>query len=131
MKKLLHRSLLLPLLLLSLFMASGGRSIAQDTSSNEHKDFFIHPDKSLTIYPMPANSVAYIRIAPGLRNSVDKVEIVNIVGRKVTEQSIIDRNTTEVVFTNLGDMPKGMYMVIARDKSGRILQSAKLILNEN
>ena len=80
---------------------------------------------------MPANTVAYIRIAPALRSIVDKVEIVNIIGRKVTEQSIIDKSTTEVVFTDLGDMPKGMYMVIARDKSGRIVQSAKLILNEN
>lgn len=131
MNNLLYNKLKLHLTLLCSIVVLGNIAFAQDTPATEHKNFFINQDRSLTIYPMPANTVAYIRIAPALRSIVDKVEIVNIIGRKVTEQSIIDKSTTEVVFTDLGDMPKGMYMVIARDKSGRIVQSAKLILNEN
>jgi len=131
MINLLYKTFLRPLVLLCGILFLGNIAFAQEVPSTEHKNFFMSQDKSLTIYPMPASTVAYIRIAPALRNVVDKVEIVNIIGRKVTEQSIIDKSTTEVVFSDLGNIPKGMYMVIARDKSGRIVQSAKLILNEN
>ncbi len=127
MKKHLQYSLFFASLVLSLCMMSYNAS-AQEARNND-RSVFVSQDNSLTVYPMPATTTAYIRIAAGLRNDVDQIEIVNVVGRKVTAQKIVDKGTTEVVFNNLGNLPKGIYVVVARDQYGKILQSAKLLLN--
>lgn len=131
MKKIFYKSFFLLLLSLSLGVLNKNSLFAQEVNSSDNKEIFGQQDKTLTVYPMPATSTAYIRIAAGLRNEIDRLEIVNIVGRKVSEQKIVDKATTEVVFNNLNTVPKGLYMVVARDKFGKVLQSAKLLLNNN
>lgn len=102
-------------------------SVAQQ--NNEQKVIFGNQEKTISVYPVPTNSVAYIRLSAALKNDVEKVELVNLIGRKIADQPVVDKNA-EIVFTNLNEQPQGIYMVIARDKYGKILQSTKLVLNK-
>lgn len=106
-----------------------GLGFTQVAAQEAEKTIITNQDKSITVYPVPANSIVNVRLSSGLRNEVDKVEIINLIGRKLTEQAIIDKSTTNITFNNLSDMPQGIYMVVARDKSGKIIQSAKMVIN--
>lgn len=114
-----------------LFFAVSSNAVAQQSNSNtnENRELFSQQDLSLSVYPVPAKTSVYVRLSPGLKSQVDRMEMVNVIGRKVMEQTIADKNTTEIVFNNLNSLPKGLYMVIARDKYGKILQSAKMVIN--
>jgi hypothetical protein len=123
MKIVYKLNLLLTLTLLLSFSMTGS-SFAQQ----EHT-VITNSDNYITIYPTPANTRVNIRLSTGLRSDVEKVEIVNLIGRKLKEQVLIDKNTTEVSFTDISDLAQGIYMVIARDKFGKIIQSAKMVVN--
>jgi len=116
-------------LLLSMILLAGLSSVSVSAQQGPEKTILTTQDRTLTVYPIPANSRVNIRLSAALRQVVDKVEIVNLIGRKLTEQVIIDKNTTEITFNDLGDFPEGIYMVIARDNAGKIIQSSKMVIN--
>lgn len=93
------------------------------------KTLITNQEKTLTLYPIPANTNLIVRLSPALRSEVDKVEVMNLIGRKMTEQTILDRTSTEITFNNISEMPQGIYMVVAKDKFGKIVQSAKMVVN--
>lgn len=93
------------------------------------KRIVTNQERVITIYPVPARSVAHIRMSPALKAEVNKIEIINLIGKKITEQTIIDKNASEIIFSNLNELPKGIYIVVTRDKFGKILLSAKMILD--
>jgi hypothetical protein len=108
-----------------------GMGFQQVSAQQENNTKLItNQDKAITVYPVPARTVAHIRLSQTLKDEVDKIEIINLIGRKVTEQKIIDKNATEITFTNLNTMPAGIYMVVTRDKYGKIVQSAKMIIDK-
>jgi len=94
------------------------------------KKIITNQEETITVYPVPARSVAHIRLSPTLKNEVDKIEIINLIGRKIAEQKIIDKSATEITFANLNNIPEGIYMVVTRDKYGKIVQSAKMIIDK-
>lgn len=106
-----------------------GLSSANVSAQSTEKTIISNQDKTITVFPLPANTSVNVRLSSSLRTEVEKVEIVNLIGRKLTEQTIIDKNTTDITFNNLSEMPQGIYMVVARDHSGKIVQSAKLVIN--
>jgi hypothetical protein len=116
-------------LFLSLILLAELSSVSVSAQQGGEKTLITNQDKMLTIYPIPANNRVNVRISASLRTDVDKIEIINLIGRKMTEQTIIDSNTTEIAFNDLGDFAQGIYMVVARDKSGKIIQSAKMVIN--
>jgi hypothetical protein len=116
-------------LLLSMILLAELSSVSVSAQQGGEKTLITNQDRTLTVYPIPANNRVNVRLSSALRQEVDKVEIVNLIGRKLTEQVIIDNNTTEITFNDLGDFPEGIYMVMARDKSGKIIQSSKLVIN--
>jgi len=116
-------------LFLSMILLAGLSPSSVSAQQSGEKTLITNQDRTLTIYPIPANNRVNVRISASLRADVDKVEIVSLIGRKMTEQTIIDSNTTEIAFNDLGDLAQGIYMVIARDKSGKIIQSAKMVIN--
>ncbi|MFT4063010.1 MAG: T9SS type A sorting domain-containing protein [Edaphocola sp.] len=123
--KIVYRFYVLLALLLPAVMAMPNA----DAQQNNERILLSNQDRQMTVFPVPANTSVNVRISAGLRTEVERVEIVSLIGRKITEQSIIDKNTTEVTFNNLADVPQGIYMVVARDKSGRVLQSSKMVVN--
>lgn len=106
-----------------------GAASFEASAQNTERTTLSNQDKTITVFPIPANTSVNVRLSTSLRNEVEKVEIVNLIGRKLSEQTIIDRNTTDVTFNNLAEMPQGIYMVVARDRSGKIVQSAKMVIN--
>ena len=114
--------------LLTLICFTGLASVEVAAQSNE-KTVLTNQDRTITVFPIPANTSVNVRLSSSLRNEVEKVEIINLIGRKLTEQVIIDRNTTDITFNNLSNMPQGIYMVVARDRGGKIVQSAKMVIN--
>ncbi len=98
-------------------------------AQNGEKNVISNQERTIVVYPTPANTVATVRLSSSLRNEVSKIEIVNLIGRKIDEQSVFDKNTTEFTFNNLGSAAAGIYMVVARDKVGKIIQSAKMIIS--
>lgn len=114
------------LLTLIAFMGLGS---VDATAQSTEKTIITNQDRTITVFPIPANTNVNVRLSASLRSEVDKVEIVNLIGRKLAEQTIIDRSTIDITFTNLSEMPQGIYMVVARDKGGKIVQSAKMVIN--
>lgn len=120
-----------PGFLLLLAISLGGNAMLASGQQNDPEKINItNQDRTITVYPMPVKNVAHIRLSTALRLEVDKIEIINLIGRKITEQTLIDKSTTEISFANLDQYPQGIYMVVARDKFGKIIQSAKLIINK-
>lgn len=110
-------------------IASLGLSSMEASAQGKENTIISNQDKTITVYPIPANTSVNVRLSASLKNEVEKVEIINLIGRKLTEQTIIDRSTTDITFNNLSEMPQGIYMVVARDKGGKIIQSAKMVVN--
>lgn len=104
-------------------------AVAQQKNSPEDMTI-TNQDKTLTVYPVPVKTTVHVRISPALRPDIDKLEIISLIGRKITEQSIMDPNTTDVSFNNLNQYPSGIYMIIARNKYGKIIKSAKMIIDK-
>lgn len=122
--KLLYKIAFL-LMFAGIALGNPGAAFAQ----NGERNILSNQDRTLVVYPTPANTTATIRLSPALRNEVSKIEIVNLIGRKIDEQSVFDKNTSEFTFNNLGSAASGIYMVVARDKFGKIVQSAKMIIS--
>jgi hypothetical protein len=106
-----------------------GFSAVDASAQGSEKTTITNQEKTITVYPIPASSVANIRLSPALKNEVEKIEIISLIGRKLSEQYIINKNTMDITFTDISEMPQGIYMVVARDKYGKIIQSAKMVVN--
>ena len=113
------------LILAGIALGNPGAAFAQ----NGEKNVISNQERTLVVYPTPATTVATVRLSAALRSEVSKIEIVNLIGRKIDEQSVFDKNTTEFTFNNLGSAASGIYMVVARDRSGKIIQSAKMVIS--
>jgi len=114
------------LLTIITFLGLGSTHVA---AQDIERPIISNQDKTISIYPIPANNIVNIKLSPALKNDVEKVEIINLIGRKLTEQTILDRSSLNITFNNLGELAEGIYMVVARDKYGKIIQSAKMVIN--
>lgn len=115
-----------------IFSSMAKSSFAQQQQQKKGvEDMMItNQDKTLTVYPVPVTSTVHIYISPSLRPEIAKIEIYSLIGRKVLEQSILDPNTTDISFSNLSQLPSGIYMVIGRGKYGKIIKSAKMVIDK-
>jgi hypothetical protein len=116
-------------LFLTLLIAADLSAVSVSAQQGVERTVLTNQDKTLTIFPIPANNRVTVRVSQGLRADVDKIQIVNLIGRVIAEQTIIDTNTTEITFNDLSDVAQGIYLVNARDKSGRLIQSSKMVIN--
>jgi hypothetical protein len=60
--------------------------------------------------------------------NIDKIIVMNLIGRKMKEQQYQGQDI--IYFTDIADMPSGIYVVILKDKNEKVLDSAKLILSK-
>jgi len=67
-----------------------------------------HAEKELTIYPNPTNGMVNIEGA-----NVAQVQVYNLLGQKLRTFS----NTNRI---NVGDLPKGVYLLRITDKEGKM-----------
>lgn len=123
-------SFIAPLLMVVFLFCTPGQLSAQQNKNNEEKMVITNQEKVLTLFPMPVTNTVHVHLSLELRAEVDKLEIYNVIGRKLQEQRIISSQTSDVSFTGFRSYPTGIYMVVARDKYGKIVKSAKMIVND-
>lgn len=61
-------------------------------------------------------------------SGIVKFEIANLIGRPV-KQKLYEGPDERIVINDINDLPNGIYIILAKDKNGKILDSAKFILN--
>lgn len=87
-------------------------------------------NKKMSVYPTPASSFVNISIPLSLKESIDKIQILDIVGRVVLEEKIVNKSNAIITVYNLSNLANGTYIIAAKDSDGRLLQSSKLIINK-
>ncbi len=107
-----------------------GFSYLSQAQQQDNKGIISNESINLYTYPNPVVNKLNVKLSSNLKQQVYKVEIVNVVGKKLREQQLLDRNTTELSFNDLDDIPQGVYLVIARDEYGKILQSNKFLISK-
>lgn len=121
-------TILLPILMFAFAISFSNQTSAQIQS--EQKTSINSSAMKMSVYPLPARSYVNIYLSSSLRTQTDRLEIINITGKKVLEQRLIDPNANEFNFSNLNNLPSGVYFIAAKDKDGKMLQSAKLIISK-
>lgn len=101
---------------------------ASAQSLEQQRVFSTTSDKKITAYPVPANSVVYFKLSPGLRAEAKTVELVSVIGRTVATQRVIAGDTDDIMFNNLSQLSEGVYIGVTKNADGKILQTTKLII---
>lgn len=115
------------LFLLSLSLA--GASYSADAQSNEQQRIYSNgADKRFTAYPTPASNVVYFKLSANLRAEAKTVELVSVIGRTVAVQKINANDNDDIAFSNLNQLPEGVYVGVTKNADGKVLQTTKLII---
>jgi hypothetical protein len=96
----------------------------------EKNQIFSNESVQLMTYPNPVTSKLVIKISNNNKYAIHKIEIVNVIGKKIREQQLLDKSTNELYFNDLADVPQGIYLVIARDENGKVIQSNKFMIEK-
>lgn len=62
-------------------------------------------------------------------SSVVSVELRNLIGRRLQEKKF-PLGGEEVVFEEMSNYPSGIYVVLAKDSFGKIVETSKFIINK-
>lgn len=87
--------------------------------------------KMFSLYPVPlkTSKLSVKRNTQHAENSkIAKVELRSLIGKKLQSHDF-DKNTEEVIFEDMETYPNGIYVVIALDAYGKIIETAKFIIN--
>jgi hypothetical protein len=79
--------------------------------------------KLIKLYPIPATSVVNFDFQSGWDKSLS-FEIYNIIGKKVYEI----KNPAQKLTLSLTDFTRGFYYYQLRDKTGRLLETARFLV---
>ncbi len=113
--------------LLSLSLA--GVFYSAEAQTNEQQRIYSNgADKKLTAYPTPASNTVYFKLSSGLRAEARTVELVSVIGRTVAVQKINANDNDDIVFSNLSQLPEGVYVGVTKNAEGKVLQTTKLII---
>jgi hypothetical protein len=83
-------------------------------------------EKFIQLLYTPGNSSIIIKIiAPN--SQITKIEIANLIGRSVRSKPY-NNVDDKITMSDLSDLPNGIYLVLAKDKDGKIVDSSKFVL---
>jgi hypothetical protein len=94
------------LLVNNVVMASNTLSVLYSSGSN-----------SFTVQVTAADDVA------------ERIMVMSLIGRKLKEQQYV-RGQDKYTFTDMSDFPSGIYLIVLKDKNGKIIDTAKLVINK-
>ncbi len=94
-----------------------------------HKQAYSNPpaEKMIDIIYAPGSSSVIVKMLV-MGSPITKIQIANLIGRSVREKGYVNTDD-KVVISDINDLPNGIYIILAKDKAGKILDSAKFILN--
>lgn len=86
--------------------------------------------KKMSVYPTPATNFVNISLPLSLRENIDRIQVIDIAGRIVLEEKIVNKSNTTITLNNLSNLSNGTYIITAKDSEGRMLQSSKMIISK-
>jgi len=85
-------------------------------------------NRLFTLYPVPLSSSTLTVSATSIYTNITSVELRNLVGKKLQEKTMVGGKN--VVFQDMDIYPNGLYVIIAKDVNGKILETSKFIINK-
>jgi hypothetical protein len=83
-------------------------------------------DPPVSLYPVPLNTnILKIKLLPSVLEKAKTIELRNFIGRKLRGENIKSR---EIEFGDMSQYPEGVYVIIIKDGSGKIIESAKFMI---
>ncbi len=85
-------------------------------------------NRLISLYPVPLKgSILSVRLnAPN--SAVAGAELRNLIGKKLQEKNF-PKGGNELVFEEMDTYPNGIYVVLAKDAYGKIVEIAKFTIN--
>ena len=85
--------------------------------------------KMISLFPVPLKG-SRLSVKINVANSViSSVELRNLVGKKLQEKSF-PKGGDEVILEDMDAYPNGIYVILAKDGYGKIVEISKFIINK-
>lgn len=85
--------------------------------------------KLFSLYPVPLKT-SVLNVQINFRDAgVASVELRNLIGKKIQEKQL-PSGVNLVSFENMDMNPNGIYIVLAKNANGKVLEISKFILNK-
>lgn len=85
--------------------------------------------KMFSLFPVPLKG-SRLSVRLNVSNAlVASVEMRNLVGKKLQEK-MFTKGENEVVFEDMDTYPNGVYVILAKDSYGKIVEISKFIINK-
>ena len=85
-------------------------------------------NRLFTLFPVPLTSNTLTVSATSIYTNIGTIELRNLVGKKLQEKTMVGGKN--VVFQDMDVYPNGLYVIIAKDVNGKILETSKFIINK-
>lgn len=85
--------------------------------------------KLISLFPVPLKGgTLNVNINYG-GSGVASIEIRNLIGKKIQEKAVYP-GSDKIYFVDLDTNPNGVYVVLAKDSNGKVIEISKFILNK-
>lgn len=85
--------------------------------------------KMISLFPVPLKG-SRLSVKLNVPNStISAVELRNLIGKKLQEKPF-PKGENEVVLEDMDTYPNGVYVVLAKDSYGKIVEISKFIINK-
>ena len=85
--------------------------------------------KLFSLFPVPLKTSRLTVRLNIFNQGVRTIEVRNLIGKKIQEKQF-PIGTTEIYFDDIDTNPNGVYVVLAKDANGKILEISKFVLNK-
>jgi hypothetical protein len=93
--------------------------------------FFVKAEdtKSFSLFPIPVKSEKVSVKLANANTNIVSFELRNLVGRKLQEKAV-PRGADEISFDEMSGYPNGIYVVMAKDVTGKVIEISKFVINK-
>lgn len=85
--------------------------------------------RMFSLYPVPLKTSRLFFRVNYSGTGITTVEVRNLIGKKIQEKSL-PAGVSELSFDNMDANPNGVYVVVAKNANGKVLEISKFILNK-
>ncbi len=80
----------------------------------------------VSLYPVPlTTNTLNVKLLPSVLEKARTIELRNFIGRKLRGLEIKNR---EIEFSDMSQYPEGVYVILIKDGTGKIIESAKFMI---
>jgi hypothetical protein len=85
-------------------------------------------NRLFTMFPVPLTTSTLTVSPSSTFTNIASIELRNLVGKKLQEKTMIGGKN--IIFQDMDIYPNGLYVIIAKDVNGKILETSKFIINK-